>query len=52
VAGIDGRFGVIRRPNGRLQVTFNRRPVYTYIHEGPEDVRCDNVGGWFVVRLR
>ena len=52
VAGIKGAFGTIRRPDGRLQVTFNRRPVYTYVHEGPTQVLCDNVGGWFVVRLR
>jgi predicted lipoprotein with Yx(FWY)xxD motif len=51
VAGIKGIFGVIRRPNGRLQVTFNRLPIYTYAHEGPGVVRCDNVNGWFVVRL-
>jgi predicted lipoprotein with Yx(FWY)xxD motif len=52
VAGINGVFGAIRRPNGRLQVTYNRLPVYTYAHEGPEQVLCDDVGGWFVVRLR
>jgi predicted lipoprotein with Yx(FWY)xxD motif len=52
VAGIKGTFGTIRRPDGRLQVTFNRRPVYTYVHEGPTQVLCDNVGGWFVVKLR
>jgi predicted lipoprotein with Yx(FWY)xxD motif len=51
VAGIRGTFGVIRRPNGRLQVTHNGLAVYTYAHEGPGDVRCDNVDGWFVVRL-
>jgi predicted lipoprotein with Yx(FWY)xxD motif len=51
VAGIKGTFGVIRRPNGKLQVTHNGLPVYTYVHEGPGEVRCDNVGGWFVVRL-
>jgi predicted lipoprotein with Yx(FWY)xxD motif len=51
VAGIGGTFGVIRRPDGRLQVTHNRLPVYTYVHEGPGVVRCDNVNGWFVVRL-
>ncbi len=49
---IRGTFGTIRRPDGRLQLTFNRRPVYTYVHEGPEQVLCNNVGGWFVVRLR
>jgi predicted lipoprotein with Yx(FWY)xxD motif len=51
VAGIKGTFGVIRRPNGKLQVTHNGLPVYTYVHEGPGEVRCDNVNGWFVVRL-
>jgi predicted lipoprotein with Yx(FWY)xxD motif len=51
VAGIKGTFGVIRRPGGKLQVTYNRLPVYAYVHEGPGVVRCDNVNGWFVVRL-
>jgi predicted lipoprotein with Yx(FWY)xxD motif len=52
IARIKGTFGTIRRPDGRLQVTFNRLPVYTYVHEGPTQVLCDNVNGWFVVRLR
>jgi predicted lipoprotein with Yx(FWY)xxD motif len=52
VRGIPGRFGVIRRPDGRLQVTHRGLPVYTYAHERPEQVLCDNVDGWFVVRLR
>jgi predicted lipoprotein with Yx(FWY)xxD motif len=51
VAGIKGTFGVIRRPNGKLQVTHNGLAVYTYAHEGPGVVRCDNVDGWFVVRV-
>jgi len=51
VAGIRGTFGVIRRPNGRLQLTHNGLPVYTYAHEGPGQVLCNNVDGWFVVRL-
>ena len=52
IAGIPGRFGVIRRPDARLQVTHRGLPVYTYAHERPEQVLCDNVDGWFVVRLR
>ena len=52
VAGIGGTFGAIRRPNGRLQVTHNGLPVYTYAHEGPRQVLCNNVDGWFVVRLK
>ena len=51
IAGISGRFGVIKRPDGNLQVTRNRLPVYTYAHEGPNQVLCDNVDGWFVVRV-
>jgi predicted lipoprotein with Yx(FWY)xxD motif len=51
VAGIKGRFGVIRRPDGKLQVTHRGLPVYTYAHEGPREVRCNNVDGWFVVRV-
>ena len=51
VTGIKGTFGTIRRPDGRLQVTFHRRPVYTYVHEGPTQVLCNDVNGWFVVRL-
>jgi predicted lipoprotein with Yx(FWY)xxD motif len=50
IAGIRGVFGVIRRPDGRLQVTHNRLPIYSYAHEGPNQVLCNNVDGWFVVR--
>jgi predicted lipoprotein with Yx(FWY)xxD motif len=51
IAGIRGRFGVVRRPDGRLQVTHNRLPLYTYAHERPGQVLCDDVDGWFVVRV-
>ena len=51
VAGIRGAFGVVKRPDSKFQVTHNRLPVYTYAHEGPNQVLCDNVNGWFVVRL-
>ena len=51
IAGISGTFGVVRRPGGALQVTRNKLPVYTYVHEGPRQVLCDDVDGWFVVRL-
>ncbi len=51
VAGITGVFGTIRRPDGKLQVTRNRLPLYTYAHERPNQVLCDNVDGWFVVRV-
>ena len=51
IAGFKGVFGTIRRPDGRRQVTWNRLPVYTYAHERPGQVLCDNVDGWFVVRV-
>ena len=51
IAGLSGTFGTIRRPNGKLQVTRNKLPVYTYAHEGPREVLCNTVDGWFVVRL-
>lgn len=52
LAGVSGTFSTIRRPDGRLQVRHNGLPVYTYAHEGPGQVLCDDVDGWFVVRLR
>ncbi len=51
VEGIKGSFGTIRRPDGRLQVTYNGLALYTYVHEGPNVVLCNNVEGWFVVQL-
>jgi predicted lipoprotein with Yx(FWY)xxD motif len=52
VTGVRGRFGTIRRLDGAVQVTLDRVPLYTYVHEGPDEVRCDDVDGWFVVRVR
>ena len=51
LAGIAGAFGTIRRPDGRLQVTHRGLPIYTYAHEGPNQVLCNDVDGWFVVRV-
>jgi predicted lipoprotein with Yx(FWY)xxD motif len=49
--GVKGAFGTVRRPDGRLQVTYDRLPLYTYAHEGPNQVLCNGVDGWFVVRV-
>jgi predicted lipoprotein with Yx(FWY)xxD motif len=52
VKGIKGDFGTVRRPNGSRQLTFNRRPLYTYANERPGQVKCNNVQGWFAVKVR
>jgi predicted lipoprotein with Yx(FWY)xxD motif len=45
--------GTIRRSDGRLQVTYDGRPLYFYEHEGPGEIGCHNVdlhgGLWWVV---
>jgi predicted lipoprotein with Yx(FWY)xxD motif len=45
--------GTTRRRGGALQVTYAGRPLYTYAHEGPDEVECHNVnlngGLWRVV---
>ncbi len=53
-AGVDARrLGTIRRGDGRLQVTYNGRPLYFYEHEEPGEIKCHNVdlhgGLWWVV---
>ncbi len=51
VRGIMGDFGTVRRPDGTRQLTLDRRPLYTYAHEGPGEVKCNNVAGWFAVKV-
>ncbi len=49
--GVNGKFGAVRRSDGRLQVTFRGLPLYAYYDDPPNTVLCDNVDGWFVVRV-
>ncbi len=45
--------GTVKRSDGRLQVTYARKPLYYYAHEGRGQVLCHNVnlngGLWWVV---
>jgi predicted lipoprotein with Yx(FWY)xxD motif len=52
VAGIKATFGTVKRPGGKTQLTVNGLPAYTYRHDTPNIVLCDNVDGWFAVRAR
>ncbi len=46
--------GTIRRPDGKLQVTYGKRALYYYVHDPVGKVLCQNVdefgGLWLVVR--
>lgn len=45
--------GTTERRDGKLQVTYDGKPLYFYVNEGPNEVRCHNVqlngGFWWVV---
>jgi predicted lipoprotein with Yx(FWY)xxD motif len=51
VEGIMGDFGTVRRRDGTRQLTLDRRPLYTYADEKPGQVLCNNVNGWFAVKV-
>jgi predicted lipoprotein with Yx(FWY)xxD motif len=50
VAGVMGTFGEIMRPDGRSQLTYDGRPVYTFHGDSPTKILCNGVDGWFVVK--
>ncbi len=52
IPGAMGTFGVVMRPDGGHQLTFNKHPLYTYQGDKtPSQILCDGVDGWHVYRL-
>jgi predicted lipoprotein with Yx(FWY)xxD motif len=52
IKGASGKFGVITRPDGTRQVTYNRHALYGYFDDKkPGDTLCQNVDGWFVIHV-
>ena len=54
--GVTGKLGVIRRPGGGLQVTYDGHPLYTYVGDSsPGEANGDkldlNGGLWYEVRV-
>ena len=47
--GVMATFGTVKR-GGKLQLTVNGLPAYTYEGDTAGVVKCDGVEGWHVVR--
>jgi predicted lipoprotein with Yx(FWY)xxD motif len=52
--GAPALLGTTERADGRLQVTYNDHPLYSYAHEGKNEVLCHDVflngGNWYLVQ--
>jgi predicted lipoprotein with Yx(FWY)xxD motif len=44
---VPGKLGVVKRPDGTTQVTYNGTPVYSFTQEGPGEVTGDGVSDAF-----
>src|SRR5687768_16727085 len=38
-----GKLGMTKRSDGRTQVTYAGHPVYYYVHDTPDEIRCQSV---------
>jgi len=50
----QGLLGTVRRRDGKRQLTYRGRPLYYYVGDGRDEVKCQNVdefgGVWLVLR--
>lgn len=49
IAGVMATLGTIKRA-GKLQLTVNGLPAYTFSGDKAGVVKCNNVDGWFAVK--
>lgn len=54
--GVTGRFGTIRRSDGRLQATYHGHPLYTFSGDSPGTARGNGLvldgGRWYEMRVK
>lgn len=51
ITGVMGTFGEVMRPDGKSQVTYNGRALYTFHGDTATKILCNGVDGWYVVKV-
>jgi predicted lipoprotein with Yx(FWY)xxD motif len=51
VPGAAGRFGLVIRPDGARQLTYNGMALYSYVDDTkPGEALCQGIEGWYVLK--
>jgi predicted lipoprotein with Yx(FWY)xxD motif len=52
VSGVAGKFGVVIRPDGARQLTYNGMALYSYVDDTrPGEALCQGIEGWYVLKV-